>query len=105
MKWLNQNGYLEKLLKKKINNPKSLKQTDNINLDGKQLKEELAKKMINPYYFTYRVLQFGFNITLESHHINHANCKIIFKPKYPEFWIEVRYNNKIIKKYLFVMLD
>ena len=37
-------------------NPKSLKQLarNNINLDGKQLKKELAKKMNNPYYFTDR---------------------------------------------------
>ena len=40
----------------------------------------------------------GFNITLESHHINHANSKLIEKPNYPEFGIEVRYINKIMKK-------
>ena len=38
----------------KIYNPRSLKQIarDNIRLDDKQLNKELAKKMINPYYFT-----------------------------------------------------
>ena len=54
--------------------------------------------MINPYYFTDRVLQVGFKIILESHHINHANSKLIFKPNYTEFGIEVRYDNKIIKE-------
>ena len=54
--------------------------------------------MINPYYFTDRVLQVGFNITLESHHINLANSKLIFKTNYPEFGIDVRYNNKIFEK-------
>ena len=47
--------------------------------------------MINPYYFTNRNLKVGFNITLKSHHINHANSNLIVKPNYPEFGIEVRY--------------
>ena len=54
--------------------------------------------MINLYYFTDTVLQFGFNITPESHHINHANSKIIAKPNDPEFAIEIRYINEIIKE-------
>ena len=40
------------------------------------MNKELAEKMINPYYFTQSLLQVGFNITLESHHINHAISKI-----------------------------
>ena len=84
----------------KIYNPKSLKKLarDNKRLDDKQLNEELAKKMLNPYYFTDRALRVGFNITLESHHINHANSKLIVKPDYPEFGNEVRYTNKIMKE-------
>ena len=54
--------------------------------------------MLNPYYFTDRALKFGFNFTLESHHINHANSKLIVKPNYPEFGIEVRYFNKIVEE-------
>ena len=54
--------------------------------------------MINPYYFTDRVLQVGFNITLESHHNNHAISILILKPNYPEFGIEVRYINKKMKE-------
>ena len=83
----------------KIYNPKSLKQLarENIKLDDKQMNEELAKTMINPYYFTNRVLQLGFNITLESDHNNHANSMLIIKPNYPEFGIAVRYTIKIIK--------
>ena len=54
--------------------------------------------MINPYYFTDRALRVGFNITLESQHINHANSKLIIKPNYPECGIEVCYINKIIKE-------
>ena len=49
--------------------------------------------MLNPYYFNDRALGVGFNINLDSHHINHANSKIIVRPKYPEFGIEVRYIN------------
>ena len=43
------------------------------------------------------MLQFGFNITLESQHINHANSIGNIKPNYPEFGIKVRYINKIKK--------
>ena len=83
-------------LENKINkkhNPKSLEQKarDNIRLVDKQLKNELAKKMINPYYFTNRALQVGFEINLDSHHINHANSKLTITPNFPEFGIELRY--------------
>ena len=84
----------------KIYNPKSLKQIarDNIKLDDKQLNKELAKKKFNPYYFTDRILKVGFKIDLDSHHINHANSKSFITPIYPEFGIEVRYINKIMKE-------
>ena len=85
---------------KKIYNPKSLKQLarNNIQLDDKQLNKELAKKMINPYYFTDRALQIGFKINLDSHNLHHANSKLTIIPNYPEFGIEVRYINKILKE-------
>ena len=54
--------------------------------------------MFNPYYFTDNALRVGFNIKLDSHHINHANSKSTISPNYPEFGIEVRYINKIIKE-------
>ena len=96
--WLFQEPIENKM--KKLYNPKQLKQIarDNIKLDDEQLNKELAKKMNNPYYFTDRALQVGFNITLESHHINHTISELIVKPNYPEFGIEIRYNNKIIKE-------
>ena len=103
MNWLYRNNYLKSLLIKIIKNiktPKSLKQIAraNIKLDDKQIFEELAKKMINPYYFTDRALQVGFNITLESHHIKQNNSKLIIKPNFPEIGKEVRYINKVIKE-------
>ena len=66
----------------KIYNPKSLKELarDNIRLDDKQLNKELAKKMLNPYYFTDRILQVGFKMVLDSHHINHTNSKLTLHP-------------------------
>ena len=84
----------------KIYNPKSLKQLarNNIKLDDKQLNKELAKKMINPHYFTDRNLKVGFKINLDSRHINHANSKLTITPNYPEFGIETRYINNIIKE-------
>ena len=84
----------------KIYNPKSLKQLarNNIRLDDKQLNKELARKMINPYYFTDRNLKVGFKINLDSHHINHLNSKLTITPNHPEFGIEFRYINKIMKE-------
>ena len=84
----------------KILNPKPLRQIarDNIRLDDKQLNKELARRMLNPYYFTDRALQVGFKINLDNHHISHANSKLTILPNYPEFGIEVRYINKIMKE-------
>ena len=70
---------------------------ENIKLDDKQLNKGLAKNMTGPYYFTDRNLKVGFKINLDSHHINHANSKLTFTHNYPEFGIEVRYINKIMK--------
>ena len=54
--------------------------------------------MINPYYFTKRALQVAFKIILDSHHINPANSKLSITPNFPEFGIELRYINKIMKE-------
>ena len=79
----------------KIYSPKSIKQIarDNIKLHDMQLKEELAQKMINTYYFTDRSLKVEFKINLDSHHINHANSKLTIILNFPESGIEVRYIN------------
>ena len=84
----------------KIYNPKSLKQLarNNIRLDDKKLNKELARKMINPYFFTDGNLQVGFEINLDSHHINHLNSKLTITPNCPGFGIEVPYFNKIMKE-------
>ena len=60
---------------RRINNPKPLKQiaSEIIKIDDKQLRKELATKMINPSCFTDRILKAAFNITLDIHHINHIN--------------------------------
>ena len=73
--WLFQEPVENKI--NKIFNPKSLKQLarNNIKLDDKQLNKELAKTVINPYYFTDRNLKVGFKINLDSHNINHAYSK------------------------------
>ena len=80
----------------KVYNPKTLKQLarEKIKLDDK----ELAKMMNNPYYFIDENLKIGFKINLESHNINHANSIITIAPSFPEFGIEFRYINKIIKE-------
>ena len=80
----------------KVYNPKTLKQLarEKIKLDDKQL----AKIMINPYYFIDKNLKIGFKIDLESHNISHANSILTILPKFPEFGIEFRYINKIVKE-------
>ena len=71
---------------------------DNIRLDDKQSNKELAKKMLNSYCFTDRILKAGFKIELDSHHINHANSNLTIMPNFPEFGIEVRYINEFLKE-------
>ena len=87
-------------IKKTIYNPKPLTPIarDNIKLDDERLNKELANRMLTPYYFTDRALRVGFIIKLDGYHNIHTNSKIIIKPNYPEFGIEVRYFNKIIKE-------
>ena len=96
--WLFQEPIEKKI--KKLYNPKPLKQIaiENFKLDDKQISNQLAKEMISPNFFTDRNLDVGFNITLESHHINHANSILTFKPKYPEFRIEIPNITKIMKE-------
>ena len=68
---------------RKVYNPKTLKQLtrEKIKLDDK----ELAKMMINPYYFTNKNLKTGFKIKMESHKIKHANSIMNIIPNFPEF--------------------
>ena len=95
--WLFQEPIESKI--NKIYNPKSIKRTarENIKLDDKQINKELARKMIILYYFTDRKQNVGFKINLDTYHIIHANSKLTISPNYPEFGIEIRYINKIIK--------
>ena len=85
---------------KKVNNPKTLKQIarENIKLNDKELDKDLAKKMINPYYFIDENLRIGFKINVESHNFNHANSLLNIEPDFPDIGVETRYINKIQKK-------
>ena len=80
----------------KVYNPKTLKQLarEKIKIDVK----ELAKMMIYPYYFIDDNLKLGFTINLESHNFSHANSILTITPELPDFGIEYRYINKIIKE-------
>ena len=84
----------------KTYNPKSLKQLarNNIKLDDKQLNKELAKKMLNPYYFTDRNLKVAYKINLDSHHINHLNSKVTITSIFENTGIEFRFINKIMRE-------
>ena len=105
MKLFYQNGYLKKSKHfwkkiKKVYNPKTLEQIarENIKMNEKELDKDLAKKMINPYFFIDENLKNDLKINLDSHNINHANSIWSITPKFRDFGIETRYNNKIIKE-------
>ena len=85
---------------KKIYNPVSLKKLarNKINLDDKQLNKELAKKMINPYYFSDRNLQVAYKINLDSHNLHHANSKLTISSNFKNTGIEFRFINKIMRE-------
>ena len=85
---------------KKIYNPVSLKKLarNKINLDDKQLNKELAKKMINPYYFSDRNSKVANKINLDSHHINHLNSKVTITSNFENTGIEFRFINKIMRE-------
>ena len=59
---------------------------------------EIAKKMINPYFFFDENLKIGFKIILESHNVNHANSLLNIEPKFPDIGVETRYVNKILNE-------
>ena len=60
--------------------------------------KELAKIMINPFYFIDENLKIGFKTNLESHNFTHANSILTITPNFPDFGIEFRYINKIVKE-------
>ena len=67
-------------------------------MNDKELDKELAKKMINPFYFFDENSEIGFKINLESHDIIHANFLLKIDPNFPEKGIERKYINKILKR-------
>ena len=78
----------------KVYNPKTLKQLarEEIKLDDK----ELAKMVINPFYFIDENLKIGLKVNLENHNITHANSLLLIIPNFPDIEIETRYINKIL---------
>ena len=96
--WLFQEPVENKI--NKMYNPKPLKQLarNNIKLDDKQLNKELAKKMLNPLYFTDRNSKVAYKINLDSHHINHLNSKVTITSNFENTGIEFRFINKIMRE-------
>ena len=86
----------------KVYNPKTLQQLarQKIKMNDKELDKEIAKRMVNPYYFIDENLKIGFRNNLESHNINHANSLLNIEPNFPDIGIETRYINKILQKWL-----
>ena len=84
----------------KVYNPITLKQIErsSFETDYKQVNNDSAEKMLNPFYLTDRALQVGLNINLDSHQINSATSKITNKLNYSEIGIEIRYIKKILEE-------
>ena len=51
----------------------------------------MAKRMINPYYFSDRNLQVAYRINLDSHHINHLNSKLTICSNFENTGLEFRF--------------
>ena len=82
-------------------NPKSLKELarDNIKLTDKELNKEIAKKMLNPYYFKDKEFYDFLKINLDSHHINHLNSKITISSTIIEDeYIDIYLINRLVKE-------
>ena len=85
---------------KKVNKPITFKQIarENIKIHDKELHKELAKKMINSYYFTDENLKVGSKINLVSHDNNRASSILSNIPISSDLGIETRYLNKVSKE-------
>ena len=68
----------------KIYSPKTLRQLAraNFRLNDRQINRESARRLINPYYFTDRILRVGFEINLDSHNLHHTNFNITNTPNH-----------------------
>ena len=60
--------------------------------------KELAKMMINSFYFIDENLEIGFKSNLENRNISRAISILNITPNFQEFGIEFIYSNKIIKE-------
>ena len=81
-------------------NPKSLKELarDNIKLTDKELNKEIAKKMLNPYYFKDKEFYDFLKINLNSHHINHLNSKITISDITEYISIDIYLINRLVRE-------
>ena len=96
--WLFQEPIKNKFRKKCNTKPLRQLARDKIKLDDTQLKKYLARKTINPYYFSARALNFGFKIALDTYHISHSNSKLAVQPNFTEFGNEFGYIKKILRE-------
>ena len=87
---------------RKIYIPKSIKQLPRENII--KYEKELAKKILNPYYFTDRALHVGFGINLDSCNINNAKSKLIIKPIFADIAIETSFEKKSQMRWLLFMV-
>ena len=96
------NGYLKKsdhLLGKRYKKYITLKQIKQLAREKIKIADkELAKKMIDPYYFIDEKLKIGFKIILESDSIDFANSILNITPIFPELGIDLGYLNDIIEE-------
>ena len=72
-----------------------------INISGKGLRKEIAKRMINPYYFSRRY-ETQYKIILDSHHINHIDSKITIASEY-HLSVQIDDVNNILKEMTIIL--
>ena len=96
--WLFQEPFENKSRKKY--SPKPLKRLarNKIKLDDKQLNKKIAEKMNNIYYLTDGALQVGFDITSDSHLINHSFSKLTIITNLKDIGIGFQYIIEILNK-------
>ena len=63
-----------------------------IKRDDKQLNKDLAKRMLNQYYFTRRESNHYYEIKLDSDHINHFSSKLTILSKIKNHEYSIIYN-------------
>ena len=98
--FFNENPSSSSKLNTKKYNPSKLSDLarDKIKLNDRELNKEIARKMLNPYYFKNKNLYNFLKINLDSHHVNHLNSKITISSTTEYNDIDMDLINNLVKE-------